>query len=273
MSASFIDLGRTEKPRAHGVTSLIDPGHPTALFCDVIQSHAPLIDMVKFGWGTSLVTKDIQKKAAALRKSGIPFHVGGTLYERFHVEGRIDRYTELVRGLGAQWVEISDGTIELDAAEKARAIAALSRDFKVLSEVGYKDVERSLSLSPKRWIEKIAADLSAGASYVILEARESGTSGICRENGEVRFGLIEEILDSGLDPKRVIFEAPNKKLQVYFVKRVGANVNLGNVAFLDVVGVETLRRGLRADTFRADLEPHRERLFEGLDLSSSRPLQ
>ncbi len=143
----------------------------------------------------------------------------------------------------------------------------------MLSEVGYKDVERSLSLSPKRWIEKIAADFGAGASYVILEARESGTSGICRENGEVRFGLIEEILDSGLDPKRVIFEAPNKKMQVYFVKRVGSNVNLGNVAFLDVIGVETLRRGLRADTFHVDSEAYRERPLEGLDLSSSRPLQ
>jgi phosphosulfolactate synthase len=229
--------------------------------------------MVKFGWGTSLVTKDIERKVDVLKESGIPFHLGGTLFERFYVEGRIDHYTDLVRRLGAQWVEISDGTIDLAALEKAKAIAALSEEFMVLSEVGYKDVERSLSLSPKKWIEKIRADLSAGASYVILEARESGTSGVCRENGEVRIGLIEEILESGLDPKRVIFEAPNKMLQVYFVKRVGSNANLGNIGFLDVVGVETLRRGLRADTFRADSEAQRERPFEGLDLSSSRPLQ
>jgi phosphosulfolactate synthase len=260
MSAVLGDPCRTAKPRSHGITSLIDPGHPTGLFCDVIQSHAPLIDMVKFGWGTSIVTKDIETKAEALRKNGIPFHVGGTLYERFYIEGRVADYTDFVRRLGARWVEVSDGCIELAAEEKARAIAALSEEFMVLSEVGYKDAGRSLSLSPKQWIEKINADLSAGSRYVILESRESGTSGICRENGDVRLGLMEEILDSGLDPQRLIFEAPNKLLQTYFVKRVGSNVNLGNVGFLDVVGVETLRRGLRADTFRDYSEPQREGL-------------
>lgn len=255
MDAVLGDPRRTARPRSYGITSLIDPGYPTGLFCDVIHSHAQLIDMVKFGWGTSVVTKDIEKKAKTLTENGIPFHVGGTLFEKFYSRGHVDDYMDFVRRLGAPWVEVSDGCIELAAEEKARAIAALSAEFKVLSEVGYKDVGRSLSLSPKKWIEKIRADLSAGARYVILESRESGTSGICRENGDVRLGLIEEILDSGLDPRHLIFEAPNKMLQAYFVKRLGSNVNLGNIGFLDVVGVETLREGLRADTLQEYSEP------------------
>jgi phosphosulfolactate synthase len=148
-------------------------------------------------------------------------------------------------------VEISNGTIALSNDEKARVIADFARDFTVLSEVGYKNSEASQRLHPAKWIEFIQQDLAAGARKVITEARESGTSGICRSDGELRYGLIAEILDSGLDPNDLVFEAPNKALQAYFVTRMGPDVNLGNVAVADVVPLETLRLGLRSDTFYA----------------------
>ncbi len=160
----------------------------------------------------------------------------------------MDAYYDFCRTHGCRYVELSNGTVNLSNAEKARYITEFAREFAVLSEVGYKDSEKSQNLPPARWIEYISEDLRAGARYVITEARESGTSGICRADGQVRFGLIEEILASTVDADDLIFEAPNKTLQTYFIKRVGANVNLANIALQDAIGLETLRLGLRSDT-------------------------
>jgi phosphosulfolactate synthase len=240
---------RQMKPRGTGLTVVIDHGAPTAAFRDIIQSHAGLIDLVKFGWGTSIVTKDLGSKVEALRDSGVDFFFGGTLFEKAIYQGRLDQYLVFMRAYECRIIEVSSGTIDIACDDKLALIERLSEEFEVLSEVGYKDERRSASMYPRQWIEAIERELGAGASRVILEARESGKSGICRKDGELRFGLIEEIAAAGLDQARIVFEAPSKPVQEHLVKRFGANVNLANIALNDVVGLETLRLGLRFDTF------------------------
>ncbi len=242
---------RTSKPRQAGLTMAIDGGLPTAYFVDVIESHGGFIDFVKFGWGTALVTHDLKVKTDALRREQVGYYFGGTLFEKFLLQGRLDDFKNLAEEFSCEYVEVSNGTIELSDADKARYVAELSRDFKVISEVGSKDNVKSETMSPLTWISSIQADLAAGAHLVTLETRESGKGGICRPSGELRYGLVEEILDGPVPEERLIFEAPTMDLQGYFVRRVGAGVNLANVAMSDVVNVETLRLGLRSDTLFA----------------------
>ena len=239
---------RAAKPRSTGITMVVDGGLPTRYFRDVVESGAEFLDFVKFGWGTALVTKDLNEKIAVLRNIGVDFYFGGTLFEKFVLQNRLDDFRELCQSFSCQFVEVSNGTIDLTNPEKAGYIRKLSDEFQVISEVGFKDAERSENLPPSRWIECIHEDLDAGAVLVTLEARESGKSGICRPNGELRFGLIEELLTSGLNQENLLFEAPSSELQNYFVKRIGPDVNLGNVAASAVLGLETIRLGLRADT-------------------------
>ena len=240
---------RTTKPRSSGLTMVIDNGLPTGSFIDAIESNAELIDLVKFGWGTAMVTRDLSRKIAAVHDNGIKFSFGGTLFEKFVSQGRLDAYLRMCHDYHADVVEVSNGTIDLSNRAKAAYIRRCSTEFPVVSEVGSKDDDRSAAFSSAMWIDAIEEDLDAGARLVITEARESGRSGICRADGELRFGVIEDILAAGIDPDDLLFEAPNKTLQAWFVTRVGANVNLGNVAPADVIGVETLRLGLRSDTF------------------------
>jgi phosphosulfolactate synthase len=242
---------RAQKPRTSGLTVVIDNGAPTRYFEDVIASASDQIDMVKFGWGTALVTADLEQKIACLRAHDVEYFFGGTLFEKYFSQGKVDAYHDLCARHGCRVVEISDGTIEMAKGEKGRCISQFARDFTVLSEVGYKDSDRSQHLHPARWIEYMRDDLEHGARYVITEARESGTSGVCRPDGSLRFGLIEEILSSDVRPDRIIFEAPNKSLQSYFIKRVGPDVNLANIALHDPIALETLRLGLRGDTLLA----------------------
>jgi phosphosulfolactate synthase len=239
---------RAAKPRSTGITMVVDGGLPTNYFRDVVESGAEFLDFVKFGWGTALVTKDLSEKIAVLQDIGVNFYFGGTLFEKFVLQDRLDDFRELCQNFSCQFVEVSNGTIDLTNPEKAGYIRKLSDEFQVISEVGFKDGERSENLPPSRWIECIHEDLDAGALLVTLEARESGRSGICRPNGELRFGLIEELLSSGINQEILLFEAPSSELQNYFVKRVGPDVNLGNVAATSVLGLETIRLGLRADT-------------------------
>ena len=239
---------RASKPRSSGLTMMVDGGLPTRHFRDVVQSGAEFLDFVKFGWGTALVTKDLAEKIAVLQESGVSFYFGGTLFEKFVLQDRLDDFRALCHEHSCHFVEVSNGTIDLTNSEKAGYIRKLSGEFDVISEVGFKDAERSENLPPSRWIECIQEDLDAGASLVTLESRESGRSGICRPNGELRFGLIEELLASGLRHEGLLFEAPSTELQCYFVKRVGPDVNLGNVAASAVLGLETIRLGLRSDT-------------------------
>lgn len=239
---------RQPKPRNVGHTCLIDSGYPTAYFVDVIESHHPLIDAVKFGWGTALVTKDFERKVAVLREHRIDYLLGGTFLEVTFVQGKVDEFAAFAARHQCPIVEVSDGTITMSPDDKHALIKRFSADHIVWSEIGYKDQQRSLDLPPSKWVNYMKASLDAGANMVIAEARESGNSGICRSDGEVRFGLIEDILASDINMDKVIFEAPNKLLQTYFVKRVGPNANIANVAFGDIVGLETLRLGLRSDT-------------------------
>ncbi|GAA4384118.1 phosphosulfolactate synthase [Tsukamurella soli] len=239
---------RDAKPRQRGLTMAIDHGLPTAQFADLVRSIGDYVDLLKFGWGTCLATPQLCDKITAARDAGVEFYFGGTLFERFYLSGCVDRWADLCRAAGARVVEISNGTVPMRNEEKAEYIARFAGEFTVLSEVGYKDPDRSETLSPVRWIEYIRQDLAAGAALVITEAREHGSSGICRPNGELRYGLIEEIVESGIDLNTLLFEAPNQQLQAHLLRRLGPHANLGNIAPDEVVGLETLRLGLRSDT-------------------------
>ncbi|OPG15627.1 phosphosulfolactate synthase [Ferroacidibacillus organovorans] len=238
---------RSAKPRENGLTIVIDNGVPTQYFQDVMQSMGHLIDFVKFGWGTSLVTRDLEMKIHCLREHQIDFFFGGTLFEKYYMQHQLDDYQLFCQSVGCHYVEISNGTVGLSNREKASWIREFAQNFRVFSEVGYKDTEKSINLRPAKWIEYIREDLEAGAWKVITEARETGTAGIVRPDGELRFGLMEEIFDA-VDPKFMVYEAPNKTLQTYFISRLGPEVNLANISFHDPIPLETLRMGLRSDT-------------------------
>lgn len=249
---SALDLpSRSSKPRATGITMVIDNGLPTEAFRDHIESTARLTDVVKFGWGTVLATPDIGAKITILEDHGIDFFFGGTLFEKHVLQDRFDEYRQFLRAWGCRVVEVSNGTVALSNEQKAGYVAALSDEFTVFSEVGLKDTARSEQMGTWDWVEYIRQDLEAGASLVIAEARESGRSGICHADGKLRSDVLDAILLSGVDVDRLLFEAPTKDLQASFVRRIGPNVNLGNVAPGDVIGVETLRLGLRSDTLTA----------------------
>jgi phosphosulfolactate synthase len=239
---------RATKPRSTGLTMVIDGGIPLRLFTDIVSSTPEYIDFVKFGWGTAVVTGGIQAKIDVLRAHDIGFYLGGTLFEKYVMQERFDDFKRFCVELGCEHVEVSNGTIMMSNAEKASYIRKLAGDFTVVSEVGFKDPDRSEQLPPSKWIEYINEDLAAGATMVTLEARESGKSGICRPDGALRFGLIEDVLSADVGQDQLLFEAPTTTLQTYFITRLGTDVNLGNVPASAVIGLETLRLGLRADT-------------------------
>jgi phosphosulfolactate synthase len=239
---------RAAKPRRGGLTMVIDGGLPLWHFTDIVSSAAEYIDFVKFGWGTAVVSNDLGAKIEALHANGIGFYFGGTLFEKFVLQGRFEDFRKFCQEYSCGHVEVSNGTISMSNSEKASYIRKLADDFTVVSEVGFKDPVRSEQLPPSAWVAYIREDLDAGASLVTLEARESGRSGICRPDGALRFGLIEDVLTSGISQESLLFEAPSTALQAYFVTRLGPDVNLGNIPASGVVGLETLRLGLRADT-------------------------
>jgi phosphosulfolactate synthase len=250
---------RSEKPRRQGLTVVIDNGMPVAAFQDAIASAADGIDLVKFGWGTALVTPRLAEKTACLDGYGIGYLFGGTLFEKFVTQGRVEQYFELCHRSGCRYLEVSDGTIHLPGVRKAELIARAAEEFTVLSEVGYKDAARAAALTAAQWVSFIRQDFAAGASFVVTEARESGRSGICDPDGTPRFDVVEQIIASA-DCRRLLFEAPTKDLQTFFVTRVGSDVNLANVAPADVIALETLRLGLRSDTLEHfELERQQER--------------
>jgi phosphosulfolactate synthase len=203
------------------------------------------VDIVKLGWGTALVTANLKPKLELFNAHGIPVVLGGTLTEVAIRQGRVDGLVAWLRELGLRHVEISDGTITLEADVKRDLIQRLSREFVVLAEVGSKDAD--FIMAPYIWVEQIERDLAAGAWKVIAEARESGTAGIYRADGEVRTGLIDEIAHA-IDPELLIFDAPQQQQQVWLLKRFGTECSLGNIAPADVLSLETLRLGLRSDT-------------------------
>jgi phosphosulfolactate synthase len=242
---------RAAKPRQTGLTMVIDGGIPLGQFTDLVSSAAEYIDFVKFGWGTAVVTNGLETKIDVLEANDIGHYFGGTLFEKYVLQGRFDDFRKFCQEHSCQHVEVSNGTISMSNSEKASYIRKLADDFTVVSEVGFKDPVRSEQLPPSMWVEYIEEDLEAGASLVTLEARESGKSGICRPDGALRFGLIEDVLVSGIGQENLLFEAPTTALQAYFVTRLGPDVNLGNVPAQGIIGLETLRLGLRADTLTA----------------------
>lgn len=239
---------RVPKPRDHGVTMVIDNGLPLAHFTDVVTSSGEFLDFVKFGWGTSVVHPQTAAKIRVLRSTGIEFYFGGTLFEKYLLQDRFEEFRAMCHYYGARYVEVSNGSIDMSDVQKSAYVAKLSDDFEVISEVGSKDSEKSENMAPHKWVSSIKDDLDAGAVLVTLETRESGHGGICRPNGELRIGLIEEILAHGLSVDQLLFEAPTMALQSYFVRRIGTNVNLGNIAATDTIGLETIRLGLRSET-------------------------
>lgn len=237
---------RSSKPRERGITHVIDRGLSIAEIEGMVEVAGEFVDIVKLGWGTALATRNLERKLASYREHGIPVVLGGTLTELAITRGRFDELISWVRELGLQHFEISDGTIQLEHERKLELIERLSQDFTVLSEVGSKDDTGAIT-PPYVWVEQMRAELAAGAWKVIAEGREAGTAGIFRPSGEVREGLIAEIVHE-IAPDRIMFDAPRKDQQVWFVRRFGSNVNLGNVTPEDVLSLETIRVGLRSDT-------------------------
>lgn len=244
---------RTAKPREQGITHVLDRGLSVAAVDGLIEVAGDSIDLVKLGWGTALATGNLAPKLERYRHHGIPVVLGGTLTELAIRQGRVDGLIAWLRELGLGHVEISDGTIAIEPAVKRELIERLAREFTVLAEVGNKDAD--FIMAPYVWVEQIEAELAAGAWKVIAEARETGTAGIYRADGEVRMGLIDEIVHA-VPVERLLFEAPQKEQQVWFLRRFDSEVNLGNIAPRDVLSLETLRLGLRADTAVAAPEQH-----------------
>ena len=236
------DLGLS---RDGGLTHVLDKGLGPRGWEDVLDTSGEHIDIVKLGWGTAYVTNNLRRKLEVLKDK--PVVIGGTFFEVVYVRDKLDEYKQWLTGLGIDHVEISDGTVEIPRERKLELIADFSRDFTVLSEVGSKDDE--VVFAPYQWVEWIKEELAAGAWKVITEGREGGTAGIYRPTGEMRTGLVEEIVHE-VDVGELIFEAPSKSSQAWFVKQFGPNVNLGNIPPEEVIPLETLRLGLRGDTLK-----------------------
>jgi phosphosulfolactate synthase len=231
--------------RNGGLTHVLDKGLGPRAWEDVLDTSGDYIDVVKLGWGTAYVTPNLKRKLEVLREKRVV--IGGTFFEAIWALGKVEEYKGWLAELGLTHVEISDGVVEMPRDEKLELIADLARDFTVLSEVGSKDSE--VVFAPYEWVGWIKEELEAGAWKVITEAREGGTAGIFRPTGEMRTGLIDEIVHD-IQPADLIFEAPTKAAQAWFVKQFGPAVNLGNIPPDEVIPLETLRRGLRADTLK-----------------------
>ena len=237
---------RSAKPRDRGVTHVIDRGLSIAEIEGMIEVAGEFVDIVKLGWGTALATGNLERKLECYRSHQIPVVLGGTLTELAISRGRLEELIAWVHELGLSHFEISDGTIALEHERKVELIDRLGQEFTVLSEVGSKDDTGAIT-PPYVWVEQMRAELAAGAWKVIAEGREAGTAGIFRPSGEVREGLIGEIVHE-IAPDRIMFDAPRKDQQVWFVRRFGPEVNLSNVPVGEVLALETLRLGLRSDT-------------------------
>jgi len=237
---------RRKKPRSAGLTMVMDKGlsiNETENFLSVAHPH---VDIVKFGFGTSFVTPNLKEKIEVYKKYDIPIYFGGTLFEAFLIRNQFDDYVSVCKEYGVSYIEVSDGSITIPHAEKCGYIEKLTPYATILSEVGSKDAQHIIP--PYKWIELMRAELEAGSSYVIAEAREAGNVGIYRGSGEVREGLVNEILTQ-IPEEKIIWEAPQKAQQLYFLELLGCNVNLGNIAPSEVIALETMRIGLRGDTF------------------------
>lgn len=250
---------RTQKPRINGLTMVMDKGLSIREAEDLIAKGESHMDIVKLGWGTSLVTPNLKEKIDLYHSAQIPVYFGGTLFEAFVVRNQFEDFLRLLDEYNLELAEVSDGSITIPHDIKCGFIERLARRGKVLSEVGSKDTTKIIA--PYRWISFMKAELEAGAWKVIGEARESGTTGLYRGSGEVREGLVEEIVNN-ISAEYIIWEAPKKSQQVFFVETLGSNVNLGNIAPEEVISLETIRLGMRGDTFSSFLPENIKEKFK-----------
>lgn len=237
---------RTSGKRTYGITSVIDFGTPMGELKHILSDYSHLIDIAKIGIGSAYVAPNLKQKIDLYQQYDIKPYCGGTLFEKCYHQKKIAEYAAFLRDLGIEWVEVSNGTLDIPLGERLNIIAQLKQEFHVISEVGSKDCNKDMDL--EEWRKEIFLLLEAGSEYVITEGRDSGTSGIYEKSGEIKSCLIQELLKD-LDPKKIIFEAPTPKHQMYFIKEIGANVNLGNVKLQDVLVLEAQRCGLRSETF------------------------
>jgi len=237
---------RTSGERDYGLTMMMDKGLSLRESEHYIESSAPYTDLVKFGFGTALITRDLKEKVELYKSAGLKPYFGGTLFEMFFVRDQFEEYRQFVSESGLETVEISDGTIKMEHEDKLECIQTMSKDFQVLSEIGSK--VKGVELPNEVWVSYMKSELASGAWKVIAEARESGTIGIYDSEGKANRELIDAIMKE-ISVNDVLWEAPNKAQQIMFIKMLGANVNLGNIAPNEVVSLEALRCGMRGDTF------------------------
>lgn len=237
---------RTLSPRTNGITMVMDKGLSTQEAINFMSVGHPYVDVVKLGFGTSFVSPNLKEKLAVYQSYNIPVYFGGTLFEAFLIRNQFEDYISVCKEFGISYMEVSDGSISIPHSEKCGYIEKLTKYGTVLSEVGSKDAAHIIP--PYKWIELMRAELEAGSTYVIAEARESGNVGIYRGTGEVREGLVQEILTQ-IPEEKILWEAPQKAQQLYFLELLGCNVNLGNIAPTEIIPLETMRIGLRGDTF------------------------
>lgn len=237
---------RDNQPRENGLTMMMDKGLSLNETENFIASCSHITDIVKLGFGTAFITKDLKEKLKLYKEAGIKTYFGGTLFESFIVRDMFDDYRKLLDQFDMETCEVSDGSIVLQGDQKCEFIATLAKDFRVLSEVGSK--EEGIFISPSKWISMMQTELQAGSWKVIAEARESGTVGIYRPNGTAHVALVNKII-SNVKVENILWEAPKKTQQVWFIKQFGANVNLGNISYNEIIPLECLRLGLRGDTF------------------------
>ncbi|ANH79943.1 phosphosulfolactate synthase [Niabella ginsenosidivorans] len=242
---------RTARPRTNGITMVMDKGLSVDEAKSFMSVSHPHVDVVKLGFGTAVVTPNLEDKIEVYRSYNIPVYFGGTLFEAYLVRNQVEDYIAICKHFGIDYMEVSDGSISIPHAEKCGYIEKLTQHGTVLSEVGSKDATHIIP--PYKWIELMKAELDAGSSYVIAEAREAGNVGIYRGTGEVREGLVQEILTQ-IPSEKIIWEAPQKAQQLYFLELIGCNVNLGNIPPNEVIALEAMRIGLRGDSFTLYLD-------------------
>ena len=239
---------RTARPRTYGLTMVNDKGLSVAEASNLVSGAWPHVDWVKLAFGTPLVTAGLPEKIRIFQDAGISVYFGGLLFEAFVIRNQFNDFLSLLKEYNITTIEVSDGSIDIPHVEKCGYIEKLAKYGTVLSEVGSKDKDREHITPPYQWINLMKSELEAGASYIVAEARETGTVGLYRNSGEVREGLVQEILTK-IPAEKILWEAPQKDQQLYFLKLIGANANLGNINPTEVIALEAMRVGLRGDTF------------------------
>lgn len=244
---NFLDLPkRTGRKRTFGITSVADFGIPVGELKNLLEDYHFYIDVAKLGVGTAYVTPNIEEKVRLYKHYGVKVYFGGTLFEKCYLQGKIIEYMQYLKKLGIEWIEVSNGTLDIPLSKRVRIVNQLKNEFNVLGEVGSKDQTKDLPLQD--WVEEMTSLIDAGCQYVITEGRDSGTAGIYNNNGEVKKSIVTE-LSKTVDINKIIFEAPTPKQQMFFINTFGANVNLGNIKVHDSLLLEAERVGLRSETF------------------------